>query len=339
MERLSTRQEKILKMVVSEFVDTAQPVGSEALVQRFTLGISPATVRNEMSALEQAGYLQHPHTSAGRVPSDLGYRYYVESLMDDTSLPIEQQRRILHQFHQIELAFDQWARLAAAVLASAAQTVAMATLPAVPETHLKRLELVPIQEALILLIVILYEGVLRQQLMALDVAQGESELTHSAHKLTEAFRGLSASEISSREAELSPVEAQAREITARLMQQVDAEALYDLYLDGMLYMLSKPEFSRVDKLREVLEALQSRALAYVVPQVLSDEGVHIIIGEENELPALRECSVIIARYGGRGEPRGLVGLLGPTRMEYGRSVSTVRYVTEVMGRLVHELRG
>jgi len=339
MEKLTARQERILKLVVTEYVCTAQPVGSEALLQRHALGVSSATIRNEMAALEQAGYLQHTHTSSGRIPSDVGYRYYVESLMDDVSLPVEQQRLILHQFHQVELAFDQWARLAASVLASSAHTVAMATLPVAPETHLKRLELVPIQEALVLLIVVLYEGILKQQLMAMEAASSESELSAMARKLTDIFRGLSAHEIDKLETELSPVEQQAREVVTRLMQQVDAQALYDLYVDGMLYMLSQPEFSRVEKLRDVLEALQNRALASVFPKIISGGGIHVIIGNENEYPALQDCSIIIARYGRDGEPRGVVGLLGPTRMEYGRSVSSVRYVTEVMTSLVHELKG
>ena len=339
MEKLTARQEKILKLVVSEYVCTAQPVGSEFLHNRYTLGVSSATIRNEMYALEQAGYLQHPHTSAGRVPSDRGYRYYVESLMDESALPVEHQRTILHQFHQVELAFDQWARLAASVLASCAQTVAMATLPTAPVTHLKRLEMVPVQEALVLLVIVLYEGILKQQLLALESALAEEDLSRSAHKLTEVFRGRSAGEISKMEAELSPVEEQAREVTSRLMHQIDAQTLHDLYVDGMLYMLRKPEFSRVEKLREVMEALENRALASVFSRILAGQGVHIIIGGENEYPALRDCSVIIARYGGDGEPRGVVGLLGPTRMEYGRSVSSVKYVTEVMSTLVQELKG
>src|SRR5438067_9356913 len=161
---LSERRRAILKIIVQEHIATARPVASETIARRYALGVSPATIRNEMAALEELGYIHQLHTSAGRVPSEWGYRFYVEHLMEEPVLAAEEQRTIAHQFHQAHLELGQWLRLAAAVLAHGVHNAAMVTAPRTQETRFKHLELIAIQESLALLVAVFDGGTVRQQM-------------------------------------------------------------------------------------------------------------------------------------------------------------------------------
>ena len=166
MADLTDRQEKILTFVVKEYIETAIPVGSETLRRR-GLSVSSATIRNELAELEEEGYLTHPHTSAGRVPTERGYRYFVESLMEEFELPIVEQRMISHQFHQVTLDVDQWMRLTAAVLSRAAHGAALVTAPLSTRCRFKHLQLITIGDQVALLVLVLQEGTVKQQMLAL----------------------------------------------------------------------------------------------------------------------------------------------------------------------------
>src|SRR3990172_6645386 len=154
---LTERRSRILQFIVEEYVDSALPVGSETIVRKYRLPVSSATIRNEMARLEEEGYITHPYTSAGRLPSDQGYRYYIESLMDEQDLTPEEKETIRHQFHQAGRELEQWVRLSAAVLAQAARNMAVVTSPRSPECRLKHLELVPLHDVVVLLVVVLQD--------------------------------------------------------------------------------------------------------------------------------------------------------------------------------------
>jgi len=165
MQELAPRREAILGIVVREYIATATPVGSRTIAQRYGLGVSPATIRNEMAHLEEAGYLTHPHTSAGRVPTVKGYRYFVERLMEEVELPLAEQRMIRHQFHQAGMGLEEWMRLSAAVLAHTARAAALVTAPRAPLCRFKHLELISLRDPLVLLILVLQDGTVKQQML------------------------------------------------------------------------------------------------------------------------------------------------------------------------------
>jgi len=190
MDDLTARQQAILGLVVKEHVSTALPVSSKAIVEAYGLGISPATVRNEMACLEESGYLTHPHTSAGRVPTDKGYRYFVERLLGETELPLAERRMIRHQFHQVRPEMDQWLRLSASVLAQAAQSLAWITAPSTPQCLFKHLELISIRDALTLVVLVLQGGTVKQRMLTLAQALSQEELSRIAAHLNEFFSGL-----------------------------------------------------------------------------------------------------------------------------------------------------
>src|SRR4051812_49193166 len=178
---LTERREALLNLIVDEYVDTAVPVGSQYIVRKHAMAVSPATIRIEMAKLEEDGYISQPHTSAGRVPSDKGYRYYVESLMSEESLPFSEREMIRHQFHQTERAMGQWFQLAAAVLAHSVSNFAVVTSPRSKETRLRHLQLVPLQEMSALCVVVLNEARIRQQVLGFREPVDQQALTIAAN--------------------------------------------------------------------------------------------------------------------------------------------------------------
>jgi len=313
------------------------PVGSETMVRKYRLPVSSATIRNEMAKLEEEGYITHPHTSAGRVPSDKGYRYYIESLMEEQDLTQEERETIRHQFHQAGRELEEWVRLAAAVLAQAVRNMAVVTTPRSPHCRLKHLELVSLRDLAVLLVLVLQDGRLMQQVLTLSKALSQDELTAAAHRLTDLYRGLTASQAQSKAVELSTLESQVMDEVRALMTAEDEGRYDEAFLEGVPLVLGQPEFSRTEKMLDLLAVLDEYSLTRMLPlRSLAGEGVTVVIGRENQEDALRECSLLVTRYGVPGALSGALAVLGPTRMRYPRTISTVRYLGALMSDLVSQ---
>jgi heat-inducible transcriptional repressor len=317
------------------------PVGSENIVRMHGLGLSSATLRNEMARLEEDGYISHPHTSAGRVPSDKGYRYYVETLMQDTDIPHEEKLRILHQFHQSYAEISEWLQLAASVLAQAAGNLAVVTAPRAASAKLKHVQLIELNEAAVLLVLVTEDIKLHQQVVSLPEPLNQDELTRLASRLNQRLTGKGAVEILAESDGSESIDEFILRITAEMIASEDNALYTEPHLDGIGNVLRQPEFSRSDRMLDVLEALEERNLAKVIPfETIADEGVTVIIGAENRRDAMRDCSVVIARYSaGDGGPSGALAVVGPTRMHYPRSIATVRYLGGLMSDLMVKLYG
>jgi heat-inducible transcriptional repressor len=337
MEELSQRRSQILKHIIEEYVTTAQPVSSDILVRRYVPSLSSATVRNEMSALEGMGYLSHPHTSAGRVPSDLGYRYYVEWLMGGARLTETEERTISHQFHQVELNIGEWLRLAGSVLASAVHNPVMVAAPAAPISRLRHLDLVRISSEALLIVAVLRSGAVVQQVLRADWEVLGRDLTDLLNEWNRRFEGWSAVEL-----QAHAIEAERRPLWYALIQlldEADRQSSFGwgaMHVEGLSYMAGQPEFGTGDRLRPVVEALERQGVLSSVmePLMRSDEGVYVAIGQEQPIERLRECSIVVARYGRMDEMLGVVGVIGPTRLPYWRTVPMVSYVAVMLNRLL-----
>jgi heat-inducible transcriptional repressor len=340
------RSQAILRAVIEEYVTTAQPVGSQALVERYGLGVSSATVRNILADLEIAGLLTHPHTSAGRVPTDAGYRFYVESLADVAALPAVEQLMIRHQFGQVEFASEHWFRLAATTLAGLTRSAGIAT-PAKPRAaHIRRVDLVSVNERMASLILVLREGAIKQAAITLDEADAidQSALNRIAGLLNERFAERTASAAEARLAELGTdtlvdrVATRVGERVLRIVREYDAAAVEEVFSDGLLNVMEAPEFAHSDKLRQVFSALENRAfLGELVGNVADSGRIHIVIGAENPRAEMHDVSLVLAPYGRPGRAIGVVGVLGPTRMSYPQAIGTVRFVSGLMNELVDHL--
>lgn len=338
---LTPRQEIILRAIVSDYVATGQPVGSATVLRHSDLGVSTATIRNDMAALEEAGYIAHPHTSAGRVPSDLGYRYYIETLMQELDLSVPEKMTIRHQFHQVELDIDEWSHLAASVLARSVRNAALVTRPLSSAVRLKQAHFVGVHERLILLVLVFQEAGVKQQYITVEDPVGPADLLRLGNRLTAEAAGCTAREIQAMVlADESDHDAWAIEHVIRLMQSVDDRGHDDLHLEGLRYVLQQREFGDQDKVLRVVETLEDRtAFAPLLDELLTSGGLRVLIGRENQQEPLQHLSLIVARYGSPDDLVGAVGVVGPTRMAYDRVVPTVRYLVTVLDDLVKEIHG
>ncbi len=338
---LTTRQRTILGLVIREYVATAIPVSSKSITEQYGLRVSSATVRNEMAYLEELGYLTHPHTSAGRVPTEKGYRYFVQQLMGEIELPLAEQRMIRHQFYQVSLDLEQWMRLAAAVLARTARTAAVVISPRPSHCRFKHVELISTHGPLVLLILVLEKGLVKQQMLTLTEVRSQENLSRVSNWLNDAFRGLTADEIDTEAMTLPAFEQEVGHIVAQILRGIDQRG-GEVYHDGLLNVVDQPEFTASESFQQVLHVLEERALLEaILSDVLSltSNGVQVFIGGEGHWDELSECSLVLARYGVNGEATGALGVLGPTRMSYERAVSAVRYVSRLLSDLLFELYG
>lgn len=339
---LSDRQAKILALIVEDFVGTANPVGSQSLVKRHTLNLSSATVRNEMAALEEEGMISHPHTSAGRIPSHKGYRYYVHSLMSERALPLEAKVRILHQFQQTARDLENWVGLAANVLAQSVRNVALVTEPRVGTVQLKQLQLVEVSDSRALLIVVTSDAVVHQLSLELEMPMHQDQLTRLANRLNALLSGKQASELPSyTDAEaFDTVEVNVVERVKELLERAEEDQASRAVIDGVREMLRQPEFEDSDRMLDMLEAVEERQLRdAILATELSPGAIAVVIGDENREGPYQDMSFVLARYGAPAGASGVLGILGPTRMDYGDAVSHVRYVGDVLTELMREFYG
>lgn len=348
MAEMSERRRLVMKIVVQEYIETSLPVASETIIRKYRLNVSSATVRNDLAALEDVGYLTHWHTSAGRVPTDAGYRYFVENLMDRTPLPVTEQRTIRHQFYQVRTELDQWIQLAGAILARTAQNASVVTPLRSYQARFKHLELIAIHDATVLLVLVLHDGTVRQQTLTLETARSQEELSRSAARINDLCHDASVAKIEEliQQDRTLPLptfderDGQVIEIVVKAMHQLEDQFNRAIHSDGLIEILNQPEFTDVDRVRQVVQILQGgKGLSPLITRVLGSSGVQVVIGGEHGRDEMREYSVVLSRYGVSDEVAGVLGVIGPTRMAYPRTISTVRYISAVMSDMLNDLYG
>ena len=341
MDELTSRQQMLLSLVVREYVSTAAPVGSKGLADKFRLGVSSATIRNELARLEELGYLSHPHTSAGRMPTEEGYRYFVERLMGDADLPVEEQRMISHQFHQVRQNMEQWVKLAAAVLARTSRSAALITAPQSARARFKHLQLIATHGQVVLLILVLQDGGVKQEMLTLAQSLNQDALDEASRRLNNACENLSPEAISAVRQHLSPFESEIGSVIADIMQQAESRATSPIYHDGLTEVLKQPEFEgrqESETLVRVMEEHGSLLEEVLTSAVSPDVGnVQVVIGGEGRWRDLKDYSLVLARYGVTDYATGALGVLGPMRMPYSRAISAVRYVADLMSDMISDL--
>jgi heat-inducible transcriptional repressor len=337
---LNPRRQAVLAIVVQEYIASAQPVGSKMVVEEYGLKVSPATIRNEMKALEEQGYLTHPHTSAGRVPTEEGYRYFVQHLLPDQPLTVDDQFTIQHLFHQVGRETDQWAQLAAAVLSHASQMGALATPLRSDRCRFKHIELVEVRDGLALLVLVLHQGIVKQQMLSLDFRVSQEELSQLSNQLNDLLAGLTASEIDTSRLVLTDLGQQVVSVIHSVMAREDNPGNEQIYREGLSRILTQPEFSQAEDAHQMVAVLeQPPLLGSIFENVRQRDGVQILIGGDGRYDALRSLSLVLSRYGAVDGVTGVLGIVGPVRMQYGRTIPLVRYVSQVLSDLVEQWYG
>ena len=332
---LSERQERILAMVVHSYIESGKPVGSKTLVEDFGLDVSSATVRNDLSLLGDLGYVGQLHTSAGRIPTETGYRYFVQKLLGEFHLPLHEREMIRHQFHQARLELEQWMRLSAAILARTARSASFVTAPQARANRFKHVQLIATQGRLVLMIVVLFGGEVKQQMLTLAEPLSQARLSAAADRLNTAFVDLDAEEIAARKsgAHLGTLEDEVARLVIDILRRADYDAISDVYRDGLVNILDD------EGTRQAIRVLEERTLLASVlseTQAQGSEGVQVVIGGDGRWEELRDCTMILSRYGVSDSFYGTIAVVGPTRMPYDRNVAAVRYVADLMSGFVYE---
>jgi len=338
MEELTERQKILLSLIVHEHTLTAKPVGSAALVRQFGLPISSATIRNEMTALTEMGYLRQPHTSAGRVPTEKGYRFFVSNLLQQTSLPTATRNTIAHQFYQARQQLDEWLRLAASVLATQSQAASIVTAPHSKRVAFKHIELISTRASQVLMVLVLAGGEIRQQILSLNEMISQEKLSSLAAELNDKLQNCSLDQLEQLQIELDPIGETAVDVIKNQMRLSERLVTGEIYMDGLTNVLAEPEFADAEQARSALSLFEERnKLDDLLSRTyLGDEvgGVQVLIGGEGTWEELRQCSVILTHYGIQDQLTGTVGVLGPMRMPYAHTISTVRFVAGLLSELV-----
>jgi heat-inducible transcriptional repressor len=342
MPELTERQRTILLLLIRDYIETAQPVGSKRLVERFHLDLSPATVRNEMSALTEMGYLRQPHTSAGRVPAEEGYRVFVGQLMQKAELPASVQNTISNQFFRARPDVEQWMTLAASILAHQSQGVSLVTAPHAETIRFKHIELISTQGRQVLMVIVMDGGEVNQQILTLAEPVRQTQLSQAAAHLNSLLAGLSIDAIAALSSS-SRADALEQDIITLLVQDLkrtSESASGEIYTDGLTNVLSEPEFAESDEARWAMRLFEERStLQDLIARASTNSsvgGLQVLIGGEGGWEELRQCSMVIARYGAPGLATGTLGVLGPMRMSYARTIPTVRYVAGLLSNLVND---
>ncbi len=340
---LDPRKASVLRAIVSHYVGSGEPVGSKTIAERFDLGVSSATVRNEMAALEDSGFIYQPHTSAGRVPTDIGYRYFVDAWARDVHLPDSDARRIQRFFTEPRWELEEALRETASLLSRVTNHAAVVFAPALDHSVVRHVELVRLSGDRVMLVLVTDSGRVENHVVmvaeTVDDVQLESAnemlnrivIGHQIDAAADTIEsGLERFPLELRDAVKSVVKALKEELSQRETERV--------YLEGASNIVDEEKFADLETVRGVIGALEHRRLVLeMLADALSGNRVSVRIGSENTARQMQFCSVITAPYGSTGSSLGSLGIVGPTRMDYNRSIATVHEVALALGRMLADL--
>jgi len=339
---LSERQLKILEAIINDYIHTAEPIGSRTIAKKYSMGISSATIRNEMSDLEDMGFITQPHTSSGRVPSEKGYRFYVDSMMPRKPLTSDEslllQRMILSNISQVEYMMKETAN----ALARLTRYPAIVSEPYLKKAKIKHVQMIPVDEKTIFLVMVTDTKSVKSQPLTLPTAPDYEGLTRLTGILNKHLSGKTIREIDRPliDTLLVAFESQAHilmPILGAIVALIQDEDDMRVFTSGVKNILAFPEFSDIRKAEAIFQALEERdALIAIIGQPQT-EGIQIIIGEENSLELLKDCSVIKANYTIDNQSTGCIALIGPTRMDYGHAVSVLHGILQNIQHVLQAL--
>lgn len=333
---LDFRKQKILQAIVRDYILTAEPVGSRTIARRYLMDISAATIRNEMADLEEMGFLQQPHTSAGRIPSESGYRFYVDNLLDEATLSQQEIGALKQIYHQQAQVLENVIQQSAHLLASLTDYMAMASGPQAGSSRLKKMHMLETQKGKALVVVVAENGLVANRMISLpsDIEQRDLDgisdyINRHFHNIT--WNQMLKSGLLTVRQEISRRIEQFDQVVDLIQQVVQGESSAEIYLGGTARILAQPEFQDVNKVRGILKLVDHReAMRALLDERQLTDRVQVTIGSENQLEEVENCSLVTALYKWNGVPMGWIGVLGPTRMDYAKAMTAVREVSKLL---------
>ncbi|MBO9308950.1 MAG: heat-inducible transcription repressor HrcA [Chloroflexi bacterium] len=340
LPELTERQEKILALIIHEYTNRPEPVGSKFLAETYLLNLSSATIRNEMARLEELGLLTAPHTSAGRVPTESGYRYFVRRLLSD-ELPPDEKQALDSAFASAANDLEGGLRLAAALIARNAQGAALVTSPRAVNSQYKHLALLAAQGRAVVMVLVLHGGEVRQQMLTLSEAPSQERLSAVAAQLNATCEGLNADQVRSRAKQVeNELAREIIEATADVMEEADRAPARFTYCEGLSEVL--PLFTERIGAQQAIRAIEEQQVLQDIVAELPDWAigqVRVVIGGEGRWENLQHLGMVISRYGVPEQTTGALLVLGPTRMHYGRAVATVRHMAGLISDMLLTIYG
>jgi heat-inducible transcriptional repressor len=336
MPTLTARKREILKFIVSEHVQTASPVASSTVARSTTLKASPATIRNEMVALEGDGYIHRPHVSSGGVPSDRGYRQFVASLDPEATLHPNVAAHVDLEFQKVQAHVEEWIDSASEILAGLLDTLAFTTIPRTAPAPVKSIELLRLQEMLIVVIVVLQEASVYKQIINLDSSVSNSEIEHARNRLSEAIVGVPANNLSAHVGRIGDgLERKAFDSAVTALQSHSAGVSAEKRFSGIGKLFKQPELLADPTMSQGAMWLIEDSYSTSTLEEASDPRgtARVVIGEENSEESLKHYSVVYSRYGSAATAEGMIGVMAPTRMEYEAAIPAVRYLADRLDRM------
>ncbi len=339
-ETLTERSQKILEAIIEEYIATAQPVGSKALARNHDIKLSPASVRNVMAELEELGYLASPHTSAGRIPTEKGYRFYVDTLLQVNDLNSRQKDQIELQYQQHGLQMADMLREASRTLSSVSHYTGLVMVPRLKVTIFRHIEFVRLSPRQILAVFVTQSGLVQNKLVEIDEELTPRDLEQITNYLNHTMTGLSIQEVRARiVAEMANEKALYDHLLRRTFALSTAalvdETTGDIIIEGTSYFLEQPEFSNLKCMKRIVQTFeQKNILIDLLDRGLDTEGVQVIIGSETKYSELADCSLITAAYSGKRGTLGTLGVIGPNRMPYSTIIPIVDYTATLISRLL-----
>ncbi|MBD3271996.1 MAG: heat-inducible transcription repressor HrcA [Elusimicrobia bacterium] len=342
VEDQEDRKKKVLQSVIHHYIKTARPVGSKMLTEMGVLGLSSATIRHILSDLEDEGYITHPHTSAGRVPTDKGYRYYVETLSEIQRLAIAERERIKKEYLSKIAEHEQLMGVTSRILSTLSHYTGFVISPKLELNRLRHIELVSLDDNKLLIIMVTDSGIVKHHVIQTEHSLSEPRLHRLNNMLNDKLAGLSLREVHARI--IGTIEEEEREyqqmITlARQLAESVQESEEELFLDGVGNLVSQIDFDDINQMKSVFKLVdEKKMLSQIIRKQISKEGtnqIRVTIGEDL-YPQINTLSVISSVYNLKGNNVGVLGIIGPKRMEYARMMGLVEYVSEIVNSVLDE---
>lgn len=328
---LNDRKKKILQLIIEDYISTAEPVGSRTIARKYDLGLSPATIRNEMSDLELLGYLEQPHTSAGRVPSAQAYRLYVDSLIEPDALSDNERALINSWFNERRRSIDELFRSTAKILSRMTQNVSMVLANRDVGARFRYMKFLPLDEHHAILCIITDDGNVDNCVVEIPLGMRPEELDYLAGRISRILEGRELANIS--EDLLQAVHSNVADdklLFTSLVQSIrklrNKHQEQRVFLGGTKQLLNQPEFRDVERVRSLLSILEEEHVVRDLLKAGEDSGLRITIGSENKFSGIQDCSMVQATYRLNGQIVGTMAVLGPTRMEYGKVIAVMDYL-------------
>ena len=333
---IEERRKKILQVVIHHFIKTGRPVGSNVLTEDYKFDLSPATIRNLMSELEEDGYLTHPHTSAGRIPTDKGYRTYVDSLMELQRLAIEEERRVRQEYNNRIREMEEVLLQTSRVLSSLSQFSGFVMTPKVEVNQLQYIELLPISENRVLVVLVTHSGMVKHKIIEANLPR--EKLVELSNLLNDKLRGLTLLEAKQRIVrEIEESQRVEKEIL-NLARNLSSEIFNieeDIYIEGTSKVLTLPEFHDYEPMRCLLRLNDDKdLLMHVLDEDSRGDGVRVLIGSESSCEEFRNLSIVSSVYKDGENPVGVLGIVGPKRMEYPKMMALVSAVSKMVNKML-----